>query len=59
MFICDVASDEWRKMLGMIYGDYSEPHTSLPPGLSEGNMKEWRNHLVQALQSGNKKIHEG
>lgn len=43
------------KLLGMIYGDYSELHTSTPPGLAEGSMLEWRNQMVNVLQSGPKK----
>lgn len=34
------------KFLGMIYGDYSEPHPEAPPGLAEGRMLEWRNYLI-------------
>lgn len=37
------------KWLGMIYGDYSEPHPEAPPGLAEGRMLGWRNELVQIL----------
>ncbi len=44
------------KLLGMIYGDYSEPHASAPSGLAEGNMLEWRNKLIHALQAGGKEI---
>lgn len=40
------------KLLGMIYGDYSEPRSSAPPGMAEGNMLEWRNQMILALQSG-------
>jgi len=43
------------KLLGVIYGDYSELHPSAPPGLAEGSMLEWRNQLIHALQSGAKK----
>ncbi len=40
------------KVLGLIYGDYSEPHPSAPPELAEGSMQEWRDQLSQALRSG-------
>lgn len=43
------------KLIGMIYGDYSKPQTSAPPGLAEGIMQEWRNKLIKAIQSGNTK----
>ena len=44
------------KLLGMIYGDYSEPQASTPLGLGEGSMLEWRGQLVNALQSGTRKV---
>ena len=44
------------KVLGMIYGDYSEPHSSVPPGLAEGNMREWRDQLAQILQTDARKL---
>lgn len=40
------------KLLGLIYGDYSEAHASVPPGLAEGSMQEWRGQLLQALRPG-------
>jgi HD-like signal output (HDOD) protein len=43
------------KLLGMVYGDYSEPHAIAPSGLAKGSMLEWRNLLIHALQSGTKK----
>ncbi len=46
------------KLLGMIYGDYSEAHASAPSGLAEGSMLEWRNQLIHTLQTGAKKISE-
>ncbi|MBI3375656.1 MAG: HDOD domain-containing protein [Betaproteobacteria bacterium] len=49
-----IAGEE--KVLGMIYGDYSEPHASIPPGLAEGNMREWRDQLAQVLQTDARKL---
>ncbi|WP_422901283.1 HDOD domain-containing protein [Propionivibrio sp.] len=43
------------KLLGMIYADYSELHSSAPQELAEGSMLEWRDQLIQALQSGSSK----
>lgn len=40
------------KLLGLVYGDYSEPHPAAPTELAEGSMKEWRDQLIQALRSG-------
>lgn len=40
------------KLLGLIYGDYSELHASAPSELAEGSMQEWRDHLIQALRTG-------
>jgi HD-like signal output (HDOD) protein len=40
------------KVLGLIYGDYAEPHASAPLELAEGSMREWREQLLQALLSG-------
>lgn len=40
------------KLLGLVYGDYSESRASGPPGLAEGSMQEWRDQLVLALQAG-------
>lgn len=40
------------KFLGLLYGDYSgRPPTTLQP-LATGKMTEWRNALIEALQSG-------
>jgi len=44
------------KLLGIIYADYCEPHTSAPPELAEGAMLEWRRYLIEALQSGAAKV---
>jgi HD-like signal output (HDOD) protein len=44
------------KLIGMIYGDFSKPQTSPPSGLAEGIMLEWRNKIIQAIQSGSKPI---
>jgi hypothetical protein len=44
------------KLLGMIYADYTEPQQSPPPELAQGSMREWREHLAQALQLGTKKL---
>lgn len=43
-----------KKLIGMIYGDYEKPQTTVPPGLAEGLMLEWRNKLIHAIQSGSK-----
>ena len=40
------------ELLGMIYGDYAEPHPSALPNLTDSPMKEWRNQLLIALKSG-------
>ncbi|OHC61764.1 MAG: hypothetical protein A3H93_10185 [Rhodocyclales bacterium RIFCSPLOWO2_02_FULL_63_24] len=40
------------KLLGLIYGDFSEPRASPPSGLAEGLMQDWRAQLIHALQSG-------
>ncbi|WP_301103143.1 HDOD domain-containing protein [Propionivibrio sp.] len=45
-----------EKLLGMIYADYSELRSSAPQELAEGSMLEWRNLLIQALQSGSEKL---
>ncbi len=41
-----------EKLLGLIYADYCAPHASAPPDMAEGNMLVWRQHLIEALQSG-------
>ena len=43
------------KLLGMLYGDYGESRPSAPEGLAQGEMVNWRNQLVSALQSGSAK----
>lgn len=40
------------KLLGLIYGDYSEARASAPSGLAEGPMLDWRDQLLHALRSG-------
>lgn len=40
------------KLLGLVYGDYAEPHASSPSDLAEASMREWREQLVQALRRG-------
>lgn len=40
------------KLLGILYGDYSEPRASAPHGMAEGLMLDWRQQLIHALQSG-------
>lgn len=40
------------RLLGLIYGDYSELQAAAPVELDEGSMREWRGLLIQALQSG-------
>ncbi|MDF3034777.1 MAG: Protein kinase:GAF [Paucimonas sp.] len=47
-----VAGDQF---LGMVYGDYSEIHPSPPAETVPGRMRQWRNHLVTALQAGAKR----
>ena len=47
-----------EKLVGTVYGDYSKPRASAPPGLAEGSMLEWRNQMVNALQSGPRKTSE-
>ena len=44
------------KLLGMIYADYSDPQESPPPELAQGSMRDWRDQLAQALQSGARKL---
>jgi HD-like signal output (HDOD) protein len=45
-----------EKLDGVIYADYSELHSAAPQGLAEGSMLDWRNLLIQALQSGSEKL---
>ena len=40
------------KLLGIVYGDYTKPRASAPPGLADGNMLEWRIKLAKTLMSG-------
>lgn len=42
------------KLLGLIYGDYSKPHTIAPTGLAEGSMLEWRSKLIKILRDSPK-----
>lgn len=42
------------KLIGLIYGDYSKPHTSAPAELRDEKMAEWRTKLIQTLKSGPK-----
>jgi len=39
------------KLVGIIYGDYSQSHASAPAGLTEGKMQEWRAKLIQILKT--------
>lgn len=43
------------QLLGMIYGDYAEPHPEAPPDLAQSPMREWREQLMMALRSGSTK----
>lgn len=43
------------EFVGMLYGDYTEPHLSAPPGLAGERMQEWRKQLIQALQANSHK----
>lgn len=40
------------QLLGMLYGDYADSHPDAPKDLNQGKMREWRNHLMDALLSG-------
>lgn len=40
------------QLVGMLYGDFSEAPSSPPQRLAEGEMKDWRNQLIVALQAG-------
>jgi hypothetical protein len=39
------------KLLGIIYGDYSKQHDSVPTELEDNNMVKWRARLAHILQS--------
>lgn len=41
-----------KKPIGMIYADYATRHSHAPQQLAEGQMKEWRDQLIEALQKG-------
>jgi HD-like signal output (HDOD) protein len=43
------------QFLGMIYGDYTEPHPSMPQETTPGRMRQWRSHLTTALRAGSAK----
>jgi HD-like signal output (HDOD) protein len=45
-----------EKLLGMLYADYSEMQSAAPQKLAEGDMRDWRKQLIQALQSGSEKL---
>ncbi len=38
------------KVVGMIYGDYSESHATAPEELDQGEMLQWRQSLIKAMQ---------
>ncbi len=40
------------KFLGLLYGDYSNPHPTLPHEKTEGAVQKWRQQLVTALLAG-------
>jgi hypothetical protein len=39
-------------VLGMVYGDYSEPPAHAPTSTQLGPVKEWCDQMVRALKSG-------
>ncbi len=39
------------KLLGIIYGDYSQARANAPAGLTDGKMQEWRSKLIQILKT--------
>jgi HD-like signal output (HDOD) protein len=45
------------KFLGLVYGDYSEPHPAAPREKTEGAVGKWRQQLVAALQAGKPGAH--
>jgi HD-like signal output (HDOD) protein len=41
------------KLLGMLYGDYTEARAALPVEKQEGNARHWRDAILAALNTGN------
>jgi HD-like signal output (HDOD) protein len=41
-----------EKVLGVVYGDFTEQRAAAPPELKEPAMQEWRAQLIQALLAG-------
>ena len=40
------------RLLGMVYGDYSKPHSHAPSRMAEEDILEWRDKLTNTLKSG-------
>lgn len=40
------------KFFGLLYGDFATPQTVSMPAMTQGKMKEWRDLLLTALQTG-------
>lgn len=42
-------------VVGVVYGDYSDPPAGPPKDIAQGEMQEWRGQLIAALLAGAKK----